>query len=90
MEAKKPNNFITLKSFSNLWHKSDYLFLTEEEEQKKSGGVFSEWRAAVAGETVVERSESSIEVTGCCRSSETLEDRWRQGQQLPANVTTDD
>lgn len=38
-------------------------------------GGLGEWREAVAGVTAVERSESSIEVTGCCRSSETLEDR---------------
>lgn len=45
--------------------------LTEGRERER----FKEWGEAVAGEPAEERSESSIEVTGCCWSSETLEDR---------------
>lgn len=62
--------------------------LTEESGRKETGvvGVKDVGRRR----RVEERSEWRIEVTGCCRSSGTLEDRWRQGQRLPANVMTDD
>lgn len=45
------------------------------ETNKERGERLRECREPAVGWKVEERSERSIEVTGCCQSSETLEDR---------------
>lgn len=51
--------------------------------KRKKEGKVEVVEGVSRGMTAVERSEWRIEVTGCCQSSKTLEDRWRQGHSSP-------